>query len=230
LPENSDSPTIAASDSQITEWLVYHEPDASYPELVQTTADGAGNLYVLFWSDQWTNYTDAQLGIFKYDASGSSLWETFYPQDRYTVDDPFGNNIRRYPLMIADSEGNLYISAPVQDDSAGLDILSLKFHSTGELAWEQHYTSDGLDIPVSITLDGDSTFYVTGQSDGSDQILLASTEGAPGYFNYSRDGQYICFDAPVGSRREVFLMQADGSNVTQLTTAGGYSPVLQPRE
>jgi Tol biopolymer transport system component len=65
---------------------------------------------------------------------------------------------------------------------------------------------------------------------GSDQTLPTNSTGEPKNFQYSSDGQYICFDAPVGDRREVFIIFADGSNLTQLTTEGGYSPVIQPRE
>ncbi|UCD37882.1 MAG: PD40 domain-containing protein [Fidelibacterota bacterium] len=65
---------------------------------------------------------------------------------------------------------------------------------------------------------------------GSDQTLLVNTEGQPGSAHYSKDGQYICFDAPVSGGRQVFIMHADGSNLTQLTTEGGYAPMIQPRE
>jgi Tol biopolymer transport system component len=62
--------------------------------------------------------------------------------------------------------------------------------------------------------------------DGAGQILLANTSGKPENLQYSKDGQYICFEAG----GQVWIMQADGSNLTQLTTEGGYSPVIQPRE
>ncbi|UCD38403.1 MAG: T9SS type A sorting domain-containing protein [Fidelibacterota bacterium] len=195
-------PAIVTSDSLATEWLIHHSPDGTDPILLQTFADAESNLYVLFWANEWTSQTGAQLGIFKYGASGSVLWETYHPLDVYSVDDPFGNSIRRDPLAVIDSAGNLYISAVVRNDTTDFNILSLKIYSTGQLAWQQQLSSSGLEIPAAVTLGGDSAFIVTAQSEGTDGYpdIMTITYDSSGTLQWQArlDGPAFTSHVPLG--------------------------------
>ncbi|MBA7601210.1 Tol-Pal system protein TolB [subsurface metagenome] len=148
-----------------------------------------------------------------------------------TLDGPCAGNYT-FPVFTSDS-GTLVYYAVLSSDAHG--IYSMHIDGTNQVPLD---TTVGSIQQVQISPDGnrilfrkrmDSWGLYTMDLDGSDQTLLVNTTGEPRNFQYSSDGQYICFDASVSGRREVFITRADGSNITQLTTEGGYSPVIQPR-
>jgi hypothetical protein len=202
LSEPEDSPAIAAPDGLVTDWIIHHTPDGIHPILQRTVADAENNLYLLFWSNEWASHTGAQLGIFKYNASGSQIWDTYYPLERHQIVDPLGKGVSWAPLAIADQEGNLYISTIVLNDSTGYDIRSLKFYTTGQLAWERSFGGDSLDTPTAITLDGDSAFCIIGQSEGvdgySDIVTIRYDSSGTLQWQARLDGPAFTFYIPSG--------------------------------
>ncbi len=71
---------------------------------------------------------------------------------------------------------------------------------------------------------GDSALAVM-NADGSDAKILYDGVGLEWGADYSPDGQYISFStvAAATGRDEVFIMNADGSNIVQVTNQGGQS-------
>ncbi|MFC1548099.1 hypothetical protein ACFL5M_06190 [Candidatus Neomarinimicrobiota bacterium] len=134
-----------------------------------------------------------------------------------------------YPVFTPDSQ-DLIFYAVKPTGAHGLFRMALD--GTGQVPLDTTLNSIQ---QVQIAPDGSGILYrkrvsswglYTMNLDGSDQTLLANTTGEPKNFQYSSDGQYICFEAG----GQVWIMQADGFNLTQLTTEGGYSPAIQPRE
>jgi Tol biopolymer transport system component len=86
-------------------------------------------------------------------------------------------------------------------------------------------------VPLDSTINSIQQVQI---SPAGSHILFRKRVDAWGLYTMKLDGSdqtlYICFDAPVSGQREVFIMNADGSSLAQLTTKGGYSPVIQPRE
>jgi Tol biopolymer transport system component len=139
-----------------------------------------------------------------------------------------------YPVFTPDSEALIcYMRKPTGADGLFRMMLDgtnqVPLDTTINSIQQVQIAPDGSRILFRRRVSGTWGLY-TMDLNGSDQTLLANTTGKPENFQYSSDGQYICFDASVSSQREVFIMNADGSSLAQLTTEGGYSPVLQPRE
>jgi hypothetical protein len=163
LSEPAFYPTPTGSDSLVTEWRINHTLDAKFDGMARTLVDGGENFYALGYSGQG-------LGILKYSAEGEILWNEHYPSQRYYIDDIYGNTGWTYPFAKADLQGNLYLSIVERNDSTDFDILNLKLDTAGQLAWQQLYngTTDGIDLPKGIVIDGDTALYVIGQSAGED--------------------------------------------------------------
>lgn len=94
--------------------------------------------------------------------------------------------------------------------------------------WSPSYSPDGQTI-IYLTAQlngssalGDSAIAVM-NSDGSNQRVLYDGPGYEWGANYSPDGQSIAFTvfSSLSGREEIFLMQADGSDVRQVTSEGG---------
>jgi hypothetical protein len=87
---------------------------------------------------------------------------------------------------------------------------------------------DGQYLTYSVEGDGTTEVHVT-RSDGTDDRVVYS-EAAPGTYavfsaTFSPDGSRILFDAGTDSRYDIFVMDADGSNVRRLTNTGSdYNP------
>jgi WD40 repeat protein len=91
------------------------------------------------------------------------------------------------------------------------------------------WSPDGSKIAFTSNRDGNLEIYVM-NADGSGQANMTNTpglfgegvqEGAPAW---SPDGSKIAFDrsSDSGNTFDIFVMNADGSGLTQLTTPGGY--------
>jgi hypothetical protein len=87
---------------------------------------------------------------------------------------------------------------------------------------------DGQYLTYSVEGDGTTEVHVT-RSDGTDDRVVYS-EAAPGTYavfsaTFSPDGSRILFDAGTDSGYDIFVMDADGSNVRRLTNTGSdYNP------
>jgi WD40-like Beta Propeller Repeat/Lipoprotein LpqB beta-propeller domain len=91
---------------------------------------------------------------------------------------------------------------------------------------------DGVHLVYSIEHNGLTEVHIT-RSDGSEDRVVYSEE-APGTYavfsaSFSPDGSQIVFDAGTDSGYDIFLVNADGSNVQQVTTTGtDYNPSWSP--
>ena len=114
---------------------------------------------------------------------------------------------------------------------------------------EATMSTDGKKIVFTSVRDGDLDIYVM-NADGSDQTRLTTTLGYDGGAFFSPDGKMICFRAsrPSGAaeaekyrellaqdlveptRLEIYVMNADGSNVRQVTRNGAanFCPFFHP--
>ena len=91
---------------------------------------------------------------------------------------------------------------------------------------------DGEHLTFSLTNDATTEVHVT-RSDGTHDRVVYS-EAAPGTYavfsaTFSPDGSQILFDAGTDSGYDIFVMDADGSNVRRITRTGtDYNPSWSP--
>ncbi len=96
----------------------------------------------------------------------------------------------------------------------------------------------GLGIHPSFSPDGSKLLYVglyenlyTADTNGSNVVKLANLSGGTGteYPRFSPQGDKIAFQYQLlGERPDTWVMNSDGTNVTRLTTDGGYAPFWSP--
>jgi Tol biopolymer transport system component len=91
---------------------------------------------------------------------------------------------------------------------------------------------DGVHLTYSLVRHGMTEVHVT-RSDGTGDRVIYSEEASGTYAvfsaTFSPDGSQIVFDAGTDVGFDIFLMDADGSNVRQITTTGtDYNPSWSP--
>jgi TolB protein len=91
------------------------------------------------------------------------------------------------------------------------------------------YSGDGEKIAFARAMGfAEPDIWVMNQ-DGTDQVQLTTGESGGGP-SFSPDGSLIAFDRTVAGQSEIFVMNADGSNVTRLTdnAVNDFSPAFSP--
>lgn len=156
-----DYATLKYNSSGILQWVQRYNGFSGagnqHDNAVAMTFDPSGNVVVTGNSFSGSVYDIATI---KYNPSGSQLW------------------VRRYAGtatasgVVADPSGNVYVGGKKNMGGPNDDFLTLKYNSDGILQWANTYNgpANTTDIIRSITLDGSSNIYVTGESSG----------GAPG--------------------------------------------------
>ena len=82
------------------------------------------------------------------------------------------------------------------------------------------FSPDGTRI-LFITTIGDDTAVATMNLEGADRKIIYDGVGNEWAASYNPDGQFIVVTSSVDGEDQLFLMEADGSNVQQITSAGG---------
>lgn len=159
---NIDYATIKYNSTGTQQWVAsynggYNGQDAARALYV----DSSGNVYVTGTSE--VGSLDNDILTVKYDTSGTQQWATGY-----------GNVSGRHDLPSAitvDSSGNVYVAGNTTLFDYSLDILAVKYNSSGVQQWAATYdgpggpyggaTVDG-DWATSIAVDSSGNVYVGG--------------------------------------------------------------------
>lgn len=131
-----------------------------------TYIDGSGNVYVA-GSTVTLNATHDIL-VQKFDSSGDLIWEATY--DGGIEEDDIAADV------YVDNNGNVYVTgATTQSSGANIDLVVLKYSSTGVFQWSYTYDNGGnpepYDTGVALTGDNNGNIYVTGTSAGSSTLM-----------------------------------------------------------
>lgn len=146
--------------SQVTQqWASRYNPPTNGAEDVRDiTTDASGNVYVTGSSNVPVTFVD--ILTVKYNPSGTELWTA-----RYTG---IGGGNNDYGVSVAvDASGNVYVlGTSYGGSSLGLDMVVLKYSSSGSLIWDYRFTGpDGLDDEAfKMILDASANIYVCGTS------------------------------------------------------------------
>lgn len=99
----------------------------------------------------------------KYSTNGTELWAERYNNSVNGNDEAVG--------VVVDAAGNVYVTGRSQGSGTGYDYVTIKYDSTGNLAWDgdvRRYDGGyGADEATGIAIDSLGNVYVTGKSQGS---------------------------------------------------------------
>jgi len=154
---NFDYVTLKYNSSGALQWVQrYNGPVNNDDRAYAITTDNSGNVYVTGTSVG--NYNNRDFVTIKYNSSGSEQWVQSY--------NGTGNGEDWAYSIAVDASGNVYVTGYSMGSGSNLDYATVKYNSAGVQQWVQRYngTGNGIDRPLSLTVDQHSNIYVTGSS------------------------------------------------------------------
>lgn len=123
--------------------------------------DSQGNVYITAMTtvNNVVNYVTV-----KYDASGNELWVR-YAQGQ----SPF---IVQNPYITVDGNNNVYIAGYGYSNSVNVDVVLLKYDSSGNQLWLKTFDNGGKETGQDVAVDNNGNIYVTGWTTGSPATLF----------------------------------------------------------
>ncbi|MBX7042457.1 MAG: T9SS type A sorting domain-containing protein [Ignavibacteria bacterium] len=137
----------------------YDGPGGSIDFAGDITCDSAGNVFVTGGS--FGNGTQNDFALLKYGPSGNELWVRRYNGPANANDN--------FTSVAVDPAGNAAVSGLSVGTGTGIDYATVKYSSSGDLAWVRRYTGPSNSSPDefrAICADSQGNFYVTGSSVG----------------------------------------------------------------
>lgn len=122
--------------------------------------DSSGNVYVTGGSTG-TVATGYDVVTAKYSAAGVNQWTQRFNGAANGTD--VGNTIA------IDTSGNVYVAGFTATSRTGLDVLVLKYNTSGTLLWRQTYNgfANRDDVARVLRVDNTGSVYITGYSQGN---------------------------------------------------------------
>ncbi|MBN8584208.1 MAG: T9SS type A sorting domain-containing protein [Ignavibacteria bacterium] len=164
LSSGVDYVTIKYNSSGVQQWLArYTSPGASQDIPEGLNIDNAGNVYVTGRTRINSSYND--FATVKYNSSGAEQWVAVYNNNGVDRDD-YGYDV------IADNQGNVYVTGNSQESGTNRDALTVKYNSAGIEQWVARYDGSNADETYSIGLDAAGNVYVAGYNSSPNQNIL----------------------------------------------------------
>ena len=185
------------------------------PAIFDLAADAAfpGDNGVIAFQHEITT-TDFDIWVMNGDGSGKTQLTSGTDFDGAASMSPFGDRIafQRIPVGFETSIWVMNVDGTEQTQLTFTDGWTDQFP-----AW----SPDGRFIAYVQTRDGNSDIY-TVDTDNGTQTPLTSDASLDRQPSWSPDGTKIAFDrgSPTGTPRQIFVMNADGTGATALTTVG----------
>ncbi|MDP2207655.1 MAG: SBBP repeat-containing protein, partial [Bacteroidota bacterium] len=185
-----------------------HYPDYTTP--IGLKLDSAGNIYIVSSSYNQDGYESFL--IVKYNPDGKREWRKLYTGPN--------NDQSCYPKSFTvDQNGNVYVTGSIENDPTYIDIVTVKYSTSGSLIWTKIYKGkfEAEDLSYDIAVDASGSVYVVGNTykreEDMDYILLKySSRGTLRWSRIYDTGDQDEDPASIG---------VDGSNRIYLTSSFG---------
>ncbi len=167
--------TIKINSGGDTLWVrKYDSPEHGHDYIKAVGVDYSGNIYVA--GDSYIFGGNHDIIIIKYNTDGDTIWTRRY-QGAGLGDD-------KVNAMMVDSIGNIYLAGSSFVSGNGIDCLTMKYNSAGDLVWAKTYGEYSYysDVANSLALDKLGNVYVTGTAGTSSSNIAYLT------IKYDNDG------------------------------------------
>lgn len=160
----------------VQEWARQYAGDYAY----DIEVDNSGNVYV---SGQSTASGGVpEISTIKYDPLGNQLWV----KKRIVKVQSDG------PVLSVDNTGNVYVASGAGNMDFVLDLLLIKYNSSGVQQWEQIYAAgppESDDFATSIQIDNQQNILIGGVSENNFIVLKYNPAGVQQWvYNYNATG------------------------------------------
>ncbi len=140
----------------------YNGPANSYDFVTGMKVSDDGFVYVTGFSNGIS--TNRDIVTIKYNTEGAQVWVNTYNSPDNTNDESYA--------MTIDELGNVYVTGAKEEPEVNIDYLTIKYFSTGDLAWVATYngpsTDMSWDMANAIVVDVGGNVFVTGLSFGAE--------------------------------------------------------------
>lgn len=171
-----DFVTFRYSPSGDLMWTAtYDGPGGNIDLAGDIACDSRGGVFVTGGS--FGNGTQNDFALIKYDSAGNELWVRRYNGPANANDNFTG--------VAVDPAGNAAVAGLSVGTGTAIDYATVKYTSTGDLAWVRRYTGPSNSSPdefKAICADSQGNFYITGSSVGQNTSYDFAT------VKYSPDG------------------------------------------
>jgi subtilisin family serine protease len=142
----------------------WDEEGGVMPMFYRTSAVRDNNMNVYVVGTTMTDTSGFDILIQKFNSNGDLIWSQLY--DGGIGQDDYGVNV------FVDNSFNVHVTGgATQNTTDNLDLVVLKYNSSGALQWSYFYNFGGSPIPydggTAITGDNNGSIYVTGTSTGT---------------------------------------------------------------
>lgn len=171
------------------------------------TTDNLGNTFVTGLTEN-TGISGNDIATIKYNSIGTEIWAKVYTSAGAVND--------RGTDVAVDITGNVYVTGFVTTAAGNLDVITIKYNTSGIQQWAKQYHSGGTNSEVgnAITVDANGNVYVTGSTSSNAFVLKYNTQGTQQWI--------VTYNGPMNAADYFDRIKVDGfGNVY----AGGESSV-----
>ncbi|MBZ0201711.1 MAG: SBBP repeat-containing protein [Ignavibacteria bacterium] len=150
---NDDIATLCYNSNGILQWEQRYTTvgdDYGY----SVTSDASNNVFIC----GLTGGNPEKYIIIKYNSSGAQQW--FKEHQGSSSSNVFGGAYK----VVCNTNGDVYATGIVENNSTYLDILTVKYNSSGTLIWSQTYASPYTQKAYSLFANDNGVIYVSGFS------------------------------------------------------------------
>lgn len=161
------STVVMDSESGEILWQgIWNGPQNGYDYGTSVVTDQYGSIYVAGISHYSTDST-FDIVLIKYDWQGHIEWTSNYN----------GEGLNNFPVaLFLDNFGNIYVSGSSEGYNTGLDFITLKFDSEGQLQWDVSYDYNNL---------VDIAGFITANENGDTLTIAGGSESSNGIWDYT---------------------------------------------
>jgi uncharacterized delta-60 repeat protein len=155
--------TIKYDQNGVQQWVnIYNGSGNAEDKAYAITLDKYFDVLVTGYSTGLNDSHD--MTTIKYNSLGVQEWVAVYNGSASKNDEGYA--------LIADDQGNVYVTGFSTEVNGGSDICTIKYNSGGVQQWVVNYNSvgNGEDKAYAITIDSKSNIYVTGYGKGTFSI------------------------------------------------------------